>query len=109
VFHVSQLKVFHGEPPTAPPLLPEVHHGKVVPTPLKALKVRLSRGARQILVQWTDSAASEASWEDLTEFQKTYPTFQLEDELLVEGGSDVMWGKHYSRRAKPKAGAVEES
>jgi len=43
---------------------------------------------------------SSASWEDLEEFQLRYPTFQLEDELLHEGGRDVMWGKVYKRRSK---------
>jgi hypothetical protein len=34
-----------------------------------------------------------------------YPQFQLEDELLLKGWSDVMWGKTYSRRKRQKKGS----
>lgn len=52
VFHVSQLKVYHGEPLAAPPPLPAIHHGRVIPSPLQVLKVRLARGICQPLVRW---------------------------------------------------------
>ena len=37
---------------------------------------------------------------DLQEFVEQFPDFQLvlEDELLLQGGRDVMWGRTYSRR-----------
>jgi len=54
--------------------------------PERALRARLYRGVRQILVQWQGAPPSSASWEDLADFQQRYPTFQLEDELLHEGG-----------------------
>jgi hypothetical protein len=34
-----------------------------------------------------------------------YPQFQLVDELLLKGWSDVMWGKTYSRRKRQKKGS----
>jgi transcriptional regulator GlxA family with amidase domain len=37
-------------------------------------------------------AVEEATWERLQEFQDLYPDFQLEDELFVEAGRDVMDG-----------------
>jgi len=58
----------------------------VVPQLDRALKSRLYRGVRQVLIQWKGAPPSAASWEDLQEFQERYPSFQLEDELLVEGG-----------------------
>lgn len=33
----------------------------------------------------------DATWEPLADLIKQYPDYQLEDELLVEGGRDVMW------------------
>jgi hypothetical protein len=36
----------------------------------------------------------------LDKFIKLYPDYQLEDELLAEEGSDVMWGRHYQRRTQ---------
>jgi hypothetical protein len=40
------------------------------------------------------------AWEDVDSFLDQYPTFQLEDELLVEGGRDVMWGRTYTRKRR---------
>jgi hypothetical protein len=34
-------------------------------------------------------ASSESSWLDLEEFQRLYPSFQLKDELIIEGGGGV--------------------
>jgi hypothetical protein len=39
-------------------------------------------------------ASSESSWLDLEEFQRLYPSFQLEDELIVEGGGVDRTGRH---------------
>jgi hypothetical protein len=50
------------------------------------IKCMLARGQRELLVRWKGQAASEATWTPLDEFQRVYPTFQLADELLVQGG-----------------------
>jgi hypothetical protein len=52
VFHVGLLKKFVGEPPEAPPKLPLVHHGAVVPEPERVVSARLVRGVRQVLICW---------------------------------------------------------
>jgi hypothetical protein len=44
--------------------------------------------------------ASEATWEPVEDFKTRFPDFQLEDELLVGEGRDVMVGKVYQRREK---------
>jgi len=102
VFHVGLLKKFVGTPPASPPVLPPVHHGAVVPEPDRVTRARMAHGVHQLLVHWKGEPASSASWEDADNFVARYPHFQLEDELLVEGGGDVMWGRVYqcsSRRA----------
>jgi hypothetical protein len=98
VFHVSLLKTYDGPPPNAPQPLPPLLHGKVVPTPIKAIRARRARDTWQVLIQWEGMSAADASWEDLANFREHHPSFQLEDELFVEGGRDVMWGQHYKRR-----------
>jgi hypothetical protein len=45
-------------------------------------------------------SASDATWEPLEDFKATFPRFQLEDELFVEGGRDVVYT--YSRRNQGK-------
>jgi hypothetical protein len=102
VFHISLLKKFHGTPPDAPPALPIVHHGVVVPTSVRVVKARLARGVRQLLVQWKDESPASATWEDAEPFIAKYPELQLEDELPFEGGRDVMVGRTYFRRRRAR-------
>ena len=40
-----------------------------------------------MLVQWEN--LTEASWEDLAEFQASYPHFNLEDKVGFNGGGNV--------------------
>ena len=86
VFHVGLLKKWVGDPPTAPPLLPVVQHGAVNPEPEHAVRTRLARGVQQVLIRWKGEPAASAAWEDLEAFSAKYPSFQLEDELVAEGG-----------------------
>jgi len=86
VFHVGLLKPFHGTPPVAPAPLPPVQHGRVCPQPAKVLRGRLARGRYEVLVQWVDQDASSAAWVALDDFKRLYPDYQLEDELLLQGG-----------------------
>ena len=102
VFHVGVLKKFVGLPPDAPPPLPAIHHGAITLEPERALRTRLARGVRQVLVHWKGEPAATATWEDLDSFHDKYPSFQLEDALDVEGGRDVMCGRAYSRRRRAR-------
>jgi len=102
VFHVGTLKKFIGTPPSAPPPLPDIYHGAIVPEPARVEQARLARGVRQVLVHWRGEPATSATWEDLEEFRAKYLDFQLEDELDLEGGRDVMWGQSYSRQRRTR-------
>jgi hypothetical protein len=51
-FHGGVLKKFIRTPPDTPPDLPIVHHGAVVPEPLRVERARLASGVRQVLVHW---------------------------------------------------------
>ena len=105
VFHVGLLKKFVGTPPAATPPLPATHNGAAVPEPERATRARLARGVRQVLIHWKGEPAASVTWEDVDSFIDRYPSFQLEDELLIEGGRDVMWGKQYQRRTRAKDAA----
>jgi hypothetical protein len=102
VFHVGLLKKWVGTPPAAPPPLPNIHHGAVEPEPAKVMRARLARGVRQVLIHWKGQSAASATWEDLDSFHDKFPAFQLEDELGLEGGRDVMWGRTYSRHRRAR-------
>jgi hypothetical protein len=102
VFHVGLLKKFQGTPPADPPALSPLHHGAVAPEPARVVRYRLARGVRQVLVQWKGESAASATWEDVESFCAKYPAFQLEDELVLEGGRDVMVGRTYSRHRRAR-------
>jgi hypothetical protein len=85
VFHVGTLKKFVGAPPSAPPPLPDIHHGAIFPEPARVERARLARGVQQVLIQWRGEPETSATWEDLDKFRATYLDFQLEDELDLEG------------------------
>ena len=57
---------------------------------------------RQVLVRWKDQPAAAASWEDWDSFRERFPAFQLEDELNLEEGRDVMYGRTYTRRRRAR-------
>ena len=97
VFHVSLLKKYERTPPETVVPLPELLHGRVVPTPATVTKARLNRGVWEVLVQWMGQPSSEA----LEEFKSLFPEVQLADELFVgEEGHviDAFLGKHYHRK-----------
>jgi hypothetical protein len=102
VFHVGLLKKFHGPPPEAPPPLLTVHHGAVAPEPERAVRYRMARGVRQVLIHWKGESAASSTWEDVDSFRTSHPAFQLEDELRLDGGGDVMWGRTYTRRRRAR-------
>ena len=68
------------------------------------LRSQLRRGVSFILVQWTGLPSAEATWEPVAAFREAHPTFQLEDELFVDGGRDVMVGQVYERRRRTASG-----
>ena len=78
-------------------------HGSVLPKPAKVVHARLNRGTWELLVQWEGRTAADATWEQLQEFKKSYPEVQLEDELFLgEGGNviDSFVGQKYHRRRR---------
>jgi hypothetical protein len=104
VFHVGLLKKFNGDPLVRPASLPPTRHGWACPEPAKAVKSRLAHGRQEVLIRWKGQVPADASWVDLEEFRYLYPAFQLTDELILQGGRDVMLGVHYNRRPKKEVG-----
>jgi transposase InsO family protein len=101
VFHVGVLKPWRGAPPASLPALPPLRHGRILLTPEQAIKAQLRRGSWWILIKWTGLDATEATWELVDDFKTRFPEFQLEDELFVGEGRDVMLGKVYQRKERP--------
>ena len=53
-------------------------------------------------MQWKGQSAASATWEDAEPFLAKYQAFQLEDELPLEEGRDVMWGRTYTRHRRAR-------
>jgi hypothetical protein len=53
---------------------------------VQVTKSRIDRGKQEILVQWKGLVAADGTWMTLEDFHKVYPSFQLEDELSLQGG-----------------------
>jgi hypothetical protein len=105
VFHIRLLKRHKGEPPADPVPQPQVHDGRLLPAPAKALRAQLCRDVWHVLIKWQGLSSKEATWEALDDFQGLYPDFQLEDELFVQAGRDVMTGHHYRHQRTAEAAA----
>jgi hypothetical protein len=90
VFHVSLLKKavgqYHEEQD-----LPDNLAGEQVelyePAAILATRKIQQHGemVKQVLVHWSGKSAEEATWEDLTLFKSQFPSFNLEDKVVVEG------------------------
>ena len=94
VFHISQLKPFHGSvnTPYMPLPLTSNEYGPVLQPEMILVKRKLVQGGRnshQILVKWCNMDEQHATWEKTSEFMKEYPNFSLEDKVNRHGGSDV--------------------
>jgi hypothetical protein len=66
----------------------------------RVLKAQLHRGVLQVLVKWAGLPVGESTWEPVEDFKTAFP----EDELIVDGGSDVMVGKVFHLRNKTQGG-----
>jgi hypothetical protein len=99
VFHVG-LKPYRSEPPTGPGLLPSTKHGHAYPQPAEIIKSWFTHGVQELLIRWEGQVVANATWVELQAFKAVFPSFQLEDELVLDGGRDVMTNLAYSRCCK---------
>ena len=76
----------------------------MVVEPDVVLRSRLARGKHELLVHWKGAPAAETAWVELDDFRQQFLDFQLEDELRLQGGRDVMWGCTYGRRMASQGG-----
>jgi hypothetical protein len=86
VFHVSMLKKFHGNPLQQPRQLLPIKNGRSCVELAAAIKSRLDRERRLLLIKWKGQDEATASWVDVDEFRSIYPSFELADEFILQGG-----------------------
>jgi hypothetical protein len=70
VFHISLLKKIVGPTPNQVVPLPDLFHGRMLPTPEKVLHVRLNTGVWELLVKWTGRSEANTTWEQLDDFKQ---------------------------------------
>jgi hypothetical protein len=95
VFHVSQLKPFKGtfQEQYLPLPLTMSDRGPII-TPIKVLQARTvikgNQTIHQVLIQWDQHDVADASWEEITDLQQKFPSFNLEDKVAFNGDGIVM-------------------
>jgi hypothetical protein len=95
VLHVSLLKPCKGnhEQPYWPLPLMTTEEGPILlPDNIIDSRVLLRNGHTipQVLVQWENMSTAAATWEDVDQFKLNFPSFNLEDKVIFNGGSIVM-------------------
>ena len=95
VFHIANLKLCkgnHSNQYMPLPLLTTETGPILCPETILDSRVLLQQGKEvpQVLVQWFNLSAAEATWENWSEFSSNYPNFNLEDKVNFNGGSNVM-------------------
>lgn len=83
VFHVSQLKLHRGDPPTTPAVLPVFNKDGVISVePYAILERRMAkRGnavAVYVLVQWLNGTVVDATWELYEDIAARFPSFDID-------------------------------
>lgn len=82
VFHVSQLKIHKGIPPTTPPIPPTFNKdGVIAVEPLAVLDRRMAKrgnaSTMYLLVQWVNGSVANATWELYEDIATRFPSFDL--------------------------------
>ncbi|KAF5801058.1 putative chromatin remodeling & transcriptional activation CHROMO-DOMAIN family [Helianthus annuus] len=95
VFHVSMLRKCIGTPnQQVTPLHLVDSSTTLILEPFAVLDQRtLFRGSTpipQYLIQWSGLPATDATWEDKTSLQKSFPNFHLEDKVFLNEGGNVV-------------------
>ena len=101
VFHVSLLK----DPSSQQAPLPYDFMGShplLQPAAILGYRKILQQGQQlpQVLVQWQGQPDSDATWELLSDFQKDFPHFNLEDKVIFEArGNDASQNAYLDQNA----------
>jgi len=85
VFHVSLLKKCVNPNTQAQPLpaaLTKEYELQAEPEDVLAVQ-KNGDGGREVLIKWKDLAAFENSWEAAGEIQTAFPSFHLEDKVML--------------------------
>ena len=98
VFHISLLKKFKGDSskPYLPMPLTTADVGPIIPPQVILATRTIKQGEMlipQVLVQWQGTDSTEATWEDWQELLKDFPTLNLEDKVVFNGGGIVTCGR----------------
>lgn len=87
VFHVSQLKPYHGSELPIRELPPDAIDNQPVLQPLAVLDWKISNDPAQskVLIQWDHSFPEDATWEPFHEIASAFPNLHLKDKVTLDG------------------------
>ena len=111
VFHVSQLKPVVGQGKTVFPLPPILsQENELVVEPQELLGTRYNEeGHLEVLVAWKNLPSHDNSWMLLRELKRQFPSYALEDKLVLHpGGIDMPLRVYVSKRKKQNGNKKSE-
>lgn len=86
-----------GPTSAIPGRLPEIIHGRVVPSPLSIVWARLNHDTWELLVRWVGFSLADATWEQLEDFRQSYPYSNSWTSCFVERVV-MLWTYLWARR-----------
>jgi hypothetical protein len=91
VFHVSQLKPCSDSSATPLDLPIDAEGDLPLIQPLAVLdwKQKSTTSPAKVLIQWEGLFPEDATWENFQDIKTTYPTFDLEDKVSLDGTRNV--------------------
>ncbi|KAI0500090.1 hypothetical protein KFK09_018298 [Dendrobium nobile] len=91
VFHVSQLRKVVGEHAVSPELPSTLREDmEVTLEPIEVEGVRINaKGEKEVKIRWGGLPDYEATWEPLERIAEQFPTFHLEDKVVLWEGGNV--------------------
>ena len=91
IFHISLLKKCVGPNVVPQPLPAELtEEWELRMQPDKVLATRKNHaGELEVLIQWHNMPECDSSWESAADIKLSFPSFHLEDKVVVQGGGIV--------------------
>ena len=88
IFHISLLKKCVGPNVVPQPLPAELtEEWELRMQPDKVLATRKNHaGELEVLIQWHNMPECDSSWESAADIKLSFPSFHLEDKVVVQGG-----------------------
>lgn len=107
VFHISLLRAYSGQTPVDNEPIPPSIPSNLIPEII--LSVNKETNPPLLQVKWFNFPDEEATWEELSDFCKRFPNFDLEDKVNFRGAGDDTFLKTTITTPRRTSGRVSKA